>query len=245
MGCNLDSWLSAFSTGSCVRYAKRLSGNDTLANKTHQAGPYIPKEVLFEIFPDLENREIKNPDILFRIAVDSHDDQRTARAIWYNNRLTGGTRNETRITGFGGKDSALLDPENTGALVLFNFRKVFQPDEIPCRIWVCRNPEEEELAEAHTGVVEPGKWVLHRPEGAIPTAPSVAGHALRAMSYASIAALALLISHVSRALPAGAQAAPLLPRLRGPRAPAHMIARRALTSETRRHVRRRTCAGTA
>jgi len=131
MGCNLDSWLSAFSSGSYLRYAKRLSGNDTLANKTHQAEPYIPKEVLFEIFPDPENREIKNPAILFRIAVDSHDDHRTARAIWYNNRLTGGTRNETHITGFGGKDSALLDPENTGALVLFNFRKGFLPNENP------------------------------------------------------------------------------------------------------------------
>jgi hypothetical protein len=160
------SWLSDFSVSNWLWYAKRLSGNDTLANGTHQAGPYVPKSVLFQVFPSLHNPEKENPDFWFRISIDSHGDERQARAIWYNNKLFGGTRNETRMTGFGGIDSALLDPENTGALAIFAFRPEANSNDIACRVWICRNPEEEELAESHVGVIDPGKWVLHQFDGA-------------------------------------------------------------------------------
>src|SRR3546814_3347689 len=46
-----------------VWYVKRLSGNDTLANKSNQAGPYIPRDFLFGIFPALDRRDVKNPDV--------------------------------------------------------------------------------------------------------------------------------------------------------------------------------------
>ena len=48
---DLTDWLDEQSRGESLCYAKRLSANDTLANNTHQAGPYIPKYVLFQIFP--------------------------------------------------------------------------------------------------------------------------------------------------------------------------------------------------
>lgn len=156
------SWLAEFSASNQLWYAKRLSGNDTLANGTHQAGPYVPKNVLFQIFPNLHSPEKENPDYRFRMSIDSHSDEREARAIWYNNKLFGGTRNEARMTGFGGIDSALLDPENTGALVIFAFKRDAENNDIACRVWICRNPEEEELAESHVGVIEPGKWVLQK-----------------------------------------------------------------------------------
>lgn len=159
------SWLSDFSASTWLWYAKRLSGNDTLANGTHQAGPYVPKSVLFQVFPPLDNPERENPDVRFRISIDSHGDEREVRAVWYNNKLFGGTRNEARMTGFGGIDSALLDPENTGALVIFAFRLDADSNDIACNVWICRNPEEEELAESHVGVIEPGKWVLHKFDG--------------------------------------------------------------------------------
>lgn len=162
---DITSWLSDFSVRNWLWYSKRLSGNDTLANGTHQAGPYIPKNVLFQVFPRLHNPEQENPDNKFRISIDSHGDERLARAIWYNNKLFGGTRNETRITGFGGIDSALLDPENTGALTIFAFHLDAKNDEIACRVWICRTPDEEELAESHVGIIEPGKWVLHTFDG--------------------------------------------------------------------------------
>ena len=161
MTLDFASWLSIYSASNYQWFAKRLSGNDTLANDAHQAGPYIPRNVLFQIFPSLDNPKKKNPDIRFRISVDSHGDTRTVRAMWYNNRLFGGTRNETRITGFGGKQSALLDPENTAALAIFAFRLDAENKDTVCRIWICRNTEEEDLAENHIGVIEPGQWILH------------------------------------------------------------------------------------
>ena len=99
---------------------KRLSGNDTLANGTHQAGPYIPKDFLFHVFPAMDRPEEENPEVWFFLHIDSHQDSRKVRAVWYNNKLRDGTRDEARMTNLGGANSALLDPQNTGALCVFS-----------------------------------------------------------------------------------------------------------------------------
>jgi hypothetical protein len=39
---DITDWLDEYSGSEFVWYIKRLSANDTLANNTHQAGPYIP-----------------------------------------------------------------------------------------------------------------------------------------------------------------------------------------------------------
>ena len=118
---DLRNWLDKHSNPNSIWYAKRLSGNDTLANGTHQAGPYIPKGFLFGVFPQLNRPETRNPDVRFDLCIDSHADHRCVRAIWYNNKFHNGTRNETRLTNFGGSQSALLNPSNTGALSVFAF----------------------------------------------------------------------------------------------------------------------------
>ena len=163
---DLVEWLDGHSGSGIVWYVKRLSGNDTLANGSHQAGPYIPKEFLFSIFPSLDRRADRNPDVRFDLYVDSHADHREARAIWYNNRFhdnpTGG-RNETRVTGLGGGASALLDPESTGALTVFAFRPAVAPAVADCHVWVCRHETEEDLVEDRVGPVEPGKWLIWPP----------------------------------------------------------------------------------
>jgi hypothetical protein len=146
-----------------IWYVKRLSGNDTLANQSHQAGPYISKEFLFYIFPILNRQDIKNPNVLFDLRIDSHPDERQVRAIWYNNKFHGnpkGGRNEARLTNFGGASSALLAPENTGALAVFVFELSEQGSAQACRVWVCRNALEEDLVEDRIGPVEPGCWKL-------------------------------------------------------------------------------------
>lgn len=74
---------------------------------------------------------------------------------WYNNRLRGGTRNETRVTGFGGTESPLLDPDNTGAIALLFYTKDNNGWE--CYYWVCQNASEEDTAEDFAGPVEPGR----------------------------------------------------------------------------------------
>lgn len=160
---DLIDWLNEFSGANIIWYAKRLSGNDTLANESHQAGPYIPKEFLFGVFPSLYRAEDNNPDIWFDLYIDSHADHSHVRGIWYNNKLHGGTRNETRLTNFGGAKSALLDPESTGALTIFAFQTVPDGDASACHVWVCRDDAEEELIEARIGPVEPREWVIWPP----------------------------------------------------------------------------------
>lgn len=164
MAGNLLEWMDAYAGGDRVWYVKRLSGNDTLANHSHQAGPYIPRDFLFGIFPELNRPDSKNPDIRFDLSVDSHSDRRTVRAIWYNNRFHDTAakrgRDETRVTGFGGAASALLDPENTGALTVFAFSVAGQAAPSDCHIWVCRDAAEEDLVEERVGPVEPGRWLI-------------------------------------------------------------------------------------
>src|SRR5947209_8454443 len=112
MSINLTDWLDDVTGPAWVWYVKRLSGNDTLANGAHQAGPHINKAFLFRVFPSINTTERKNPDIWFRMNVPSHPDSRDVRAIYYNNKFfenPKGGRNEARITGFGGGVSALLD----------------------------------------------------------------------------------------------------------------------------------------
>lgn len=161
---DLANWMDEFGRPGFVWYAKRLSGNDTLANQSHQAGPYIPKDLLFEVVPSLKRPEALNPDAKFELYIDSHPDVQTIRAIWYNNRLHGKTRNETRLTGFGGIRSALLDPDSTGALAVFAFRPETQVTEAECHVWVCGGEgTEADLVEERLGPVEPKNPVIWRP----------------------------------------------------------------------------------
>lgn len=158
------AWMNDFTRPDVLWYVKRLTANDTLATQAHQAGPYVPREFLFGIFPSLNRQDAENPDVWFDLHIDSHTDHRRVRAVWYNNRLRGGTRNEARLTNFGGRTSALLDPDSTGALTVFAFRKPAGEDAAECHVWVSRDEIEEELAEDRIGPVEPGRWLIWSPE---------------------------------------------------------------------------------
>lgn len=160
---DLSDWLDEQSRKEALWFAKRLSANDTLANGTHQAGPYIPKNTLFTIFPALNRPEEENPEVLFNMNVGSHGDHREIRAVWYNNKMRGGTRDEARLTGFGGRASPFLDPDNTGSLVLLVFPALADSSIPVCHAWVCRNASEEDSIEELVGPVEPGKGFLWSP----------------------------------------------------------------------------------
>ena len=164
---DLADWLAEFSRENRVWYLKRLSANDTLATNAHQAGPYVPKDLLFEVFPMIDDRTRQNPDVFFDAYVDSHVDHRRVRAVWYNNRLFGtGTRNEARITNWGGSASAMLDPESTGALAVFAFELRTDGNPGNLHVWVCNHPIEEDLIEDRLGPVEPGTHAIWRPSAA-------------------------------------------------------------------------------
>ncbi|WP_404365799.1 type II restriction endonuclease [Sphingomonas sp. MMS24-J45] len=161
---DLPSWLDEHSRAPSAWFVKRLQANDTLATGSHQAGPYLPKPFLFAICPDLRNETKKNPRVAFDIYIDSQGDYRQVRAIWYNNRFHGGTRNETRITGFEGRQSDLLDPESTGAVAVLAF-DLSDPSALICYAWVCRDETESDLVEAIVGRVDPGTPVTWSAEG--------------------------------------------------------------------------------
>ena len=161
--CSLPDWIAEFARPENVWYVKRLSGNDTLANKSHQAGPYIPKELLFSALPMLNNRDMLNPRVRLTAYVDSHPEVRQVTPIWYNGKLFGQTRNETRVTGWGGAASALLDPDSTGALAAFVFvNGATDAGTSSLHIWVCEGYQDE-LIEAQVGPVDPGRSVIWRP----------------------------------------------------------------------------------
>ena len=156
---DLLDWIDEYSDPTTVWFLKRLSANDTHASGGHQAGPYIPKRFLFAVFPSVDRPHTENPDRSFPLYVDSHSDTRVGRAVWYNQ----GTRDETRITRLGGAQSALLDPESTGALAVFVFPDGQGSENSECHVWVCDHETEADLVEERTGHVEPGEWRIWIP----------------------------------------------------------------------------------
>ena len=161
--CSLPDWIAEFARPENVWYVKRLSGNDTLANQSHQAGPYIPKELLFGAQPLLNNRDQLNPRVRLTAFVDSQPEVRQVTPIWYNGKLFGQTRNETRVTGWGGAASALLDPDSTGALAAFVFvNGATDAGASSLHIWVCEGYQDE-VIEDQVGPVDPGHSVIWRP----------------------------------------------------------------------------------
>jgi hypothetical protein len=164
---DLTDWLDDFTDPNIVWYVKRLSGNDTLANGSHQAGPYIAREFLFRIFPTINRTDIKNPHLYFDLYIDSHTDYRKARAIYYNNKFHENPengRNEARMTNLGGQSSALLDAESTGALSVFAFPLGDSGAAADCHVWVCQHETEEDLIEDRIGPVEPGRFLVWPPD---------------------------------------------------------------------------------
>lgn len=160
---DISDWIAEYSGPGYAWFVKRLSGNDTLANGSHQAGPYIPKHFLFEVFPSINRIDVENPDLRFDMYVDSHADAREVRLIYYNSKRSKGQRNgrdETRLTNLGGGDSALLDPESTGALTVFAFPVALDGSATECHVWVCRHGTEEDVVEDRVGPIEPGKFFM-------------------------------------------------------------------------------------
>lgn len=150
----LISWIDHHLYGlTCDWYIKRLSRNDTLANNTHQAGPYIPKSFMFRVLPNLHNKTVLNPRVVLRTTILGQI-QQDVTAIWYNNKLFGQTRNEVRMTNFGGRESILLDPESTGSIALFAFYATAD-GQYECAIWVSQNREEEDYIQEVFGSIEP------------------------------------------------------------------------------------------
>ncbi len=166
MSLDLHRWLAEASGPDWIWYAKYLAANDTLATGSHQVGPYFPRLAFDAFFPSIRARRTLNPRHEFPVVIASEGLSRVVAAIWYNNAVVGdGTRNESRITGWGGAASPILDPESTGSLCIFAGRFGVDGDVVECRVWICRDPLEEQVALDWLGAVEPGAGILVSPTG--------------------------------------------------------------------------------
>ncbi|MBK6423153.1 MAG: hypothetical protein IPF77_13260 [Gemmatimonadetes bacterium] len=65
----------------------------------------------------------------------------------------------------GGQSSDILDPEATGSLCIFAFRLGSTRDAEECRVWLCRDLVEEDIAQDWLGFVDPGSGALVSPSG--------------------------------------------------------------------------------
>ena len=152
----LRDWIAKWIGASWVWHAKYLSGTETSATQTHRSGPCVPRALLKPAFPSLTDAA-SAPTIEFDITIDSHRvrEDRVRAVPHIGNGLFGALRPEIRITNLG-TSSPLLDPENTGALTIFVFPPGPGTDSPKCRVWICRNPVETDLANDLIGPVEPG-----------------------------------------------------------------------------------------
>jgi hypothetical protein len=152
----LEEWIEQHSSPAFEWYLKRLSGNDTQATGGHQAGPYLPKSMVFRLFPEFESATDLNPRASVLLRAVQTGFVSDGSVIYYNNRRIqrGGTRDETRLTGLGGMSSPLLNPDNTGAIAIF----AYQPGDLrEWQYWVCASAAEEAFVEDVVGPVEPGE----------------------------------------------------------------------------------------
>ena len=152
----LRYWIAQWIGASWVWHARFLSGTETSATETRRPGPRVPRDLLKPAFPSLAE-DVGTTGVDFDIEIDSHgvrEDQ--ARGVPHTDRgLFGRPRAEMRITNLG-DSSPLLDPENTGALAIFVFRPAPGTDSPKCRIWICRDQVETDVANDLIGPVEPG-----------------------------------------------------------------------------------------
>ena len=152
----LRDWIARWIGNSWVWHAKFLSGSETAAAQARRSGPCIPRDLLKPAFPSLAE-DVEATSVEFDIAIDSHgvrEDQ--VRGVPHiGEGLLGRPQPQIRITDLG-TSSPLRDPENTGALAIFVFRPGPGSDSPKCRVWICRNLLETDVADDLIGPVEPG-----------------------------------------------------------------------------------------
>lgn len=155
----LHEWLAEKGTGGFYLYIKRLSANDTGATGGHQSGLYIPSSVAEAVLPSICHVRSPHPEAWIHARIHSHECRDIeVRAVYYNTRYFGMSRNEKRMTRWG-RGSPLQDQNNTGALTLLAFKYEYGMDSKQVDVWVCRDPEEEFVVEAVLSEVTPGKYL--------------------------------------------------------------------------------------
>lgn len=153
----LHSWLIESTENNRYLFIKRLSANDTGASGGHQSGIYVPSGIVEKLFPSINHSQTKNPDAFLKARFSSHEcPDSEARAIYYNNKFFGGTRNEKRITRW--SKTPFQNQNNTGAIAILAFKLIEGYDSNEVDVWVCENSDEEDIVESTLGEVIPGTY---------------------------------------------------------------------------------------
>jgi hypothetical protein len=148
-------------------FVKILRGNDTLLNDTNQAGPYVSRRIVFDLFPSFELHARENRSATIPVRVDSHGIAHDLNVRWW-----GLKKSEAHLTGWGGRRSPVLDPEATGSILVMAFRQPERRDAEACRVWLCSSVEEEDEVQERVGPVEPGVLLLYDASGSALAVPS-------------------------------------------------------------------------
>ncbi len=114
MMSGLHSWLLDKSTSDTYMFIKRLSANDTGATGGHQVGIYIPSGIVEHLFPSINHTRDLNPSVTLNAHTSSHSCPDRRSEPFITMVVFGKTRNEKRITRWGGGKNPLQNSENTG-----------------------------------------------------------------------------------------------------------------------------------
>jgi len=165
---NIEEFFDLLFSGELDFVVKRLSGNDTGANGSHQVGIYLPREYFERSFPEICTTKRQNPKSGFETVFFPQYSLEASAVVatYYNNRFFGGTRNEFRLTNWGGKESPIQDHENTGSIMVLakNGKKAYA--------WIAQTEEEELLIEEKLAQsVDPKDILLSWKQVAAPERP--------------------------------------------------------------------------
>lgn len=169
----LGDWLATIAGDEWVWFAKRLSANDTGLTGGHQVGFYLPGDFALTVAPELAE-QVLNPRRRLNFTLLSHGQRSEPSLIYYNSRLVRGQmngRNEFRVTGFGGRGSALQDPESTGSILVTAWDRANNVEA-----WLTTSLVDEQTIESVLGPVEPGTLVTRTTSFAGRPAVSVTAH---------------------------------------------------------------------
>lgn len=155
-GLSLTNFLEVLDRENWFWAVKRLSGNDTGANGTHQCGLYVPRWFCEHIFPAICTTTEFSPRESFQAYVVQEDivaDK--ANAIYYNSkffpqRSLKKKYNEFRLTKWGGKSNPVQNHDSTGAIVVIAGKKAENGSK-RVLVWVCSNAEQESIVESWVG----------------------------------------------------------------------------------------------
>ena len=170
-GLGLTSFIETITDERWFWVVKRLSGNDTGANDSHQVGLYLPRWFFQKVFPSICTTKALNPRESFQSYVVPADIlTKKTRAIYYNNKFFPELNrkkkyDEFRITCWGGKQNPLQNHDSTGSIVVVACSQDSDGKKLML-VWICANPEEEAVVESWLGteVVPPEIYGSDRTE---------------------------------------------------------------------------------